>query len=488
VDESDNTRQALFDRFVGSLRRPVAERFFDEDELVEIFDYAGDLGDDYVRLEVLVCGFRLYPESDALAARRAVFYKDFDGEGSESCLGRYLADNAGATSMLWNLERLSALTPGSREAVAGLEYLLAQTGMMADEEAIQLVKLADELDCYDWLKSNLDVLKKHVSYPPALLYETVRVADKNADHDTAVAILEELIEKEPFSGIYWALMFRARARSGNKAEARSAFDYAKALAEGDEQSLIFLVEVIYEHATYLHEQALAILDGLIAAAPDRFDYVDCKAAQLMRCGERHKAIACLLEYFTAHPDSAEAMKQLLSCGAPMAADCLRVFYAATDGRGFDADTLGELVASLHSVPLMSSLEALLGVVSENGRLDMTMTAVYLEAMYTLGRYEACFELFEKSDLSDKSYPQRIVTLYAVGMLSALRTAHYARARELAREVLRMSSDFMPLTQLANRVMLLGISSIARRILSIADSRLSGFFKDYYDPLHYGKFA
>ena len=77
MDEAENTRQALYERFLESLRRPVAERFFDEDELVEIFDYSGDLNDDYVRLEVLMCGFRLYPESDALAARRAVFYNDF---------------------------------------------------------------------------------------------------------------------------------------------------------------------------------------------------------------------------------------------------------------------------------------------------------------------------------------------------------------------------------------------------------------------------
>lgn len=488
MDETENSRQALFDRFVESLSRPVAERFFDEDELVEIFDYAGDLADDYVRLEVLMCAFRLYPESDALAARRAVFYKDFDGEGSDSCLARYLADNGGASSTLWNLARLSALAPGSPEAVDGLDYMLAQTEVLADEEAIQLVKLADELDCYSWLKTNLDMLVKRVSYPPALLYETVRVADKNDDHDLAASILEGLIEKEPFSGIYWALMFRAQARRDRRDEARSAFDYAKALAESDEQALLFLVEVVYEYAPYLHEQALAILDGLIAARPDAFEYVDCKAAHLMRAGERHKAIACLLDFFTAHPDSAGAAKQLLSCGAPMAADCLRVFYAATDGRGFDPDTFAEIVSALHSIPLMTSLEALLGVAAENGPLDTTMAAVYLEALYSQGRYEQCCELFDTVDLSDKSNPHRTITLFAVGMLASLRTGRYERARSLAREVLRLSADFIGITQIANRVMLLGIATIARRILSIADSELADFFKDYYDPLHYGKFA
>ena len=489
MDEAENTRQALYERFLESLRRPVAERFFDEDELVEIFDYSGDLNDDYVRLEVLMCGFRLYPESDALAARRAVFYKDFDGDGSESCLGRYLSDNSGAASTLWSLGRMSAFSPATpEEAHAALDYLLAQTEVFADEEAIQLVKLADELECYDWLFRNLDLLRTKVSYPPALLYEIVRVADKNGDHETAISILEGLIEKEPFSGIYWALMFRAQARRENEKEARSAFEYAKALAEADEPALLFLVEVIYEYAPYLHEEAIAIIDGLIDANPDKFDYVDCKAAQLMRRGERHQAIACLLEYFTSHPDCGSAVKQLLACGAPMAADCLRVFYAATDGRGFDLDTFNEIASSLHSIPLMSSLEALLGVALEYGSIDISMTAAYLEALYSLGKYEACYELFKDIDLSDNSSPHRTITLYAVGLLSALRTAHYEKARELARDILRISADFMGVTQISNRAMLLGISTIARRVLAITDSELAGFFKDYYDPLRYGKFS
>ena len=35
--------------------------YFDEEELVELYDYASDLRDRYTALEVLFCGERLYP-------------------------------------------------------------------------------------------------------------------------------------------------------------------------------------------------------------------------------------------------------------------------------------------------------------------------------------------------------------------------------------------------------------------------------------------
>lgn len=66
MDEERNPRQELYERFKASLSQPVSQRYFDEDELVDLFDYAGDLQDDYVQLETLLCGARLYPESHGL--------------------------------------------------------------------------------------------------------------------------------------------------------------------------------------------------------------------------------------------------------------------------------------------------------------------------------------------------------------------------------------------------------------------------------------
>ena len=49
-------RDDLSRRFRESLSKPITERFFDEDELVEIFDYAGDIDDAYARVLCCLCG------------------------------------------------------------------------------------------------------------------------------------------------------------------------------------------------------------------------------------------------------------------------------------------------------------------------------------------------------------------------------------------------------------------------------------------------
>ena len=58
-DENEDRRQELCARFRKSLTKPVGERFFDEDELIDLFDFAGDMADDYLKMEVLMCGARL---------------------------------------------------------------------------------------------------------------------------------------------------------------------------------------------------------------------------------------------------------------------------------------------------------------------------------------------------------------------------------------------------------------------------------------------
>ena len=45
--------ERLYQRFKQSLSDREDMPFFDEDDLVAIYDYAGDYDDDYIRLEVL---------------------------------------------------------------------------------------------------------------------------------------------------------------------------------------------------------------------------------------------------------------------------------------------------------------------------------------------------------------------------------------------------------------------------------------------------
>ena len=63
----DNRDQVLA-RFRQQLGKPLSERFFDEDFLLDVFDYAGDIQDDYLRMEAMMCLARFYPDSELFQA------------------------------------------------------------------------------------------------------------------------------------------------------------------------------------------------------------------------------------------------------------------------------------------------------------------------------------------------------------------------------------------------------------------------------------
>ena len=63
----------LYERFRHGVMNNDNSEFYDENELLDIYDFAQDEGDDMVQLYVLLTGARLYPDSDFLDERKAFF-------------------------------------------------------------------------------------------------------------------------------------------------------------------------------------------------------------------------------------------------------------------------------------------------------------------------------------------------------------------------------------------------------------------------------
>lgn len=395
-EPDNNPREELYRRFRESLHKPVGERFFDEDELVEVYDYAGDLNDDYVQLEALFCGARLYPDSAQLSERRALLYLDTSVDDSDEpspAADKYLSDNAEVFSPIFDIARLQVHRPDDAEAA--LEFLLNQYEVFGDEEMIRFLDLAFDLGQYDWVKSNLSRLRKKVQYQPVLLYELLHEADDRMDNDFAAAIAEELIEGEPFAVIYWIALFKAQARAGKEVEARSSFDYARALGSDDRDSLLSLAEAAYNYAPYLTAETLELMEALHREAPDDFVYIDCMCALNVRMGAPARAMEMLKSYLDSHPSDYRAMHQLLVCNTDDAAVYLRRLYEATDGKGFPADAMAEMINTLSMNMASRSLAALLSIAEEYGEIEPTDFTSWVEALFALGKYNAITELFDR---------------------------------------------------------------------------------------------
>ena len=74
-DNNDDTRQGLYNEFESEIvKAGNPEAYFDENDLVEIFDYASDMDNYIVKMEVLLYGARHYPASEALVGHGSIHH------------------------------------------------------------------------------------------------------------------------------------------------------------------------------------------------------------------------------------------------------------------------------------------------------------------------------------------------------------------------------------------------------------------------------
>lgn len=487
-EDESNPREDLYRSFLKSLKEPASERFFDEDELVEIFDYAGDLADDYARAEVLFCGARLYPDSIPLKERRALLY--FDLEDAEKDLrdgsaAAYIADNSDHTSLLFDIVRLEANRPP--DAAAALDFLMAQYSTFSDEETIRFVDLAFDLDSYDWVIENIDRISKKVKYQPALLYEVLREAEERDDNTTVALLAEELIEAEPFAIAYWAMLFRAQARLFREEEARQTFDTARALGADNPAALLNLADTVYTSAPYLQHEALEMLEALKAEYPDEFAVVDCRCAILVQTANSAKAVAELRAYADAHPTEIKPLKQLLMCNIPDVEEVCERYLLANNTDDFPAGELDDIINTLLMRSAMHALAGLLNVIAKRRLLNAMEYCSHAEALFALERYDETLALIADSKmfLEILRIPFRGATYAYICIVTYMKTGQEEDARSIMDEALSFFASYMAGAPLPVRM-------ATRTLYTLADKvrrhpATDKLYWEYFDLLGLSKF-
>ncbi len=263
--------ERLYQRFKQSLSDREDMPFFDEDDLVAIYDYAGDYDDDYIRLEVLFYAARYYPDSMPLSDRRAIYYQTYSDDMRDS----YLFDNTAQESLIMNILRLRALNPQGEEARRLLDGIVERFDNMDDEEVIQLADAASAIGQVEWLIDRIDVLRGKTDYLATLLYEMDVVFEMNNRYDLSRKVLEELTMIEPFNVDMWRLMAQCYLKLEEYAEGISAVEYALAIDPSDRDALVIKAELLFRADSQKGApEAAAILEPIVMSDYSNIDMAD----------------------------------------------------------------------------------------------------------------------------------------------------------------------------------------------------------------------
>lgn len=227
IGGNDDSRQSLYDEFEAEIvKAGNSEAYFDENDLIEIFDYASDMDDYIVKMEVLLYGARHYPGSEALATRRAWLYSSF-GEMEAAADINNRVSNGGVLNRLLSLRADGATdTPETRST---LGEIVDATSDFGDEDIIQLVDYCAENNMLDWIEANRERIESKCSYVPTFLYEYADRAEDLGDLTTAQRLFEELTMMEPFTADFWSRLSNVQIAQGNTEEALASADYALAI-------------------------------------------------------------------------------------------------------------------------------------------------------------------------------------------------------------------------------------------------------------------
>ncbi|MDE6542081.1 MAG: hypothetical protein K2L74_08715 [Muribaculaceae bacterium] len=387
-DENDSRRNEIVERFRESLKKPVSERYFDEDELVDIFDFAGDMSDDYIKMEVLLCGARLYPDSALLKERRAIFYSFLGGEA----VSNYLDDNEAENAPLWEIMRLRARAPQGKDAERALKYLLDGVERLDDEAVIQLVELASQLGVYDWLVANEKLLRGKAEYAPILIYELAVVSELNHEYDNAVRYLEELTEAEPFNAYYWYMLAQDFELLDKRDRAMAALDYSLAIDPDGKEALQMRARMLLGGEDTAEEGA-EIVRRLAEKYPDDPEVQRVSAYVAFATGnlaESRERIRNCLERF---PGDRAVLSNALATGIGDMVDILDRFYDATDER--DENTWLDWAEDLMEIGALSEARMVIETYMRKSATPPEDWSVYVDVLFQQGDFTRLNELLDE---------------------------------------------------------------------------------------------
>lgn len=296
----EDSRQGLYNEFESEIvKAGNTEAYFDETDLIEIFDYASDMDNYIVKMEVLLYGARHYPSSEALATRRAWFYSSF-GEMEAAADVNNRVSNGGFLNKLLTLRAEGA--SDSAETRRRLEEMVDTSTELGDEDVIQLVDYCAENSMLDWVEANRGRVEAKCSYTPTFIYEYADRAEDLCDLPTAQRLFEELTMMEPFTVDFWVRLAGVQLASGDNDDALASAEYALAVDAECIEALRLKGRAMYRRGDAKEDVSGVFKSVLDLQEANDSDYA-AYAATLIELGRNDEATEILEHTLKAYPMS-----------------------------------------------------------------------------------------------------------------------------------------------------------------------------------------
>lgn len=298
--EHNNSVERLYRQFVADMDQPLSERYYDEADLLDVFDYASDVGDDAVRTEVVLLAERLCPGSVSIAERKALLYWSM---GSNEAASKVISTIPGK-HFLTRLTQLRIKKNVAQLAANDFSMLVkgVKPGTMEDEEVIQLIDAAHEAGQEQWLMDHYELLKQLAQYPETVMYDIVgAVLDSGLDSDFEFVnkALDDLTMASPYDLGFWEYAADvAMSRQEDPERALGCVEYALAINPKSQKSLVLKSDCLLAMDPPRIDEALDAARKAYILYPDEASVSLAYAHALQRSDREGEAMEVLKRHLT----------------------------------------------------------------------------------------------------------------------------------------------------------------------------------------------
>lgn len=387
--EEANRMSELYFGFKKELKSHPRSLYYDEDDLIDIFDYAGDVHDDHIRLEALMLGFKLFPESTDLIKRRAIFLSDIN----DLSFGQFIVtyNNVMPEDFMWEILRCRAFATAS-DIQSRLVSLLDKFRLEEDEEIIQFVNLVHQFGQEQWMLDNLDWISERCSYPSNLKYEIARSAESPEQMKNGIELLNNLTEEDPFNTDYWGLLADIQSATEQYEEALNSLEYAKALnpEDADLYSLQGYVELQLDRP----EKAVKSLEKAVTLNPESSTIERNLIQAYKLTGESEKMKPLVKRAFERDISDSALFTEMLVLFPDEFEATLEAFHASPSDHDevSTMQRIGELCSVDHADTAFKYLEWY----RSRYEISIGVKFAMLELIYMNGDYEAAYKFLDSN--------------------------------------------------------------------------------------------
>lgn len=393
ADEQFDDIAYLYDDVLSRLRKGENLSDIDTDTLVEVYDYAYDMSDEFVCSEVLDQGLRREPDCIALIERKAIRYlQQSEIEGAKIYSSR-LSHNSFirkliTTHLSWNQ---SDWENCYKNLFKDLKH-----NSIDDFGAVTLIDVVLGVDSLDNLAKIAKDILGYFRYPSAFLADLANALIDNRLFIDAVDILQELSILEPFNIEHWITIADINANQLNALDdAYSAIDYALALNPDDSLAKLKLGEILYKSGPENFDRVVEIADGLINSNERTQDALYLKAEAFIGNSQYERAVECLKEYLKDSTNKFPVFSLLITLSdgllsEPLKAELIQTIKTAPEE---------ELTQWIERSRLLLSQNMFRTVVSAIEAADVPISSewvpTFLMFFYKCAAYQKVVSLYEK---------------------------------------------------------------------------------------------